>query len=244
MIPKTIHYCWFGKKPLPPLAKKCIASWKKFFPDYEIIEWNEDNFDVNQIPYTAEAYKHKKYAFVSDYARFKILYEHGGLYFDTDVEIIKPMNDIISQGNFMGLERDISSGFACAPGLGIGCMPQSSFFNIILSLYNTLSFENPDGSLNLKTVVEYTSNLMVQEGIELHEGVIDFMDFKIYPKDYFCPKASEFDKIRITENTRTIHHYAASWISKKQRVANFFIRIFGEKLILKLWNFTQKKNKT
>ena len=105
MIPKTIHYCWFGKKPLPPLAKKCIVSWKKFFPDYEIIEWNEDNFDVNQIPYTAEAYKHKKYAFVSDYARFKILYEHGGLYFDTDVEIIKPMNDIISQGNFMGLRK-------------------------------------------------------------------------------------------------------------------------------------------
>ena len=85
MIPKIIHYCWFGRKPLPELASKCIASWKKFLPDYEIKEWNEDNFDVNQIPYTDQAYKSKKYAFVSDYARFKIMYENGGIYFDTDV---------------------------------------------------------------------------------------------------------------------------------------------------------------
>ena len=95
MIPKIIHYCWFGKKPLPKLALKCIASWKKFLPDYEIKEWNEDNFDVNQIPYTSEAYACKKYAFVSDYARFKIMYEYGGIYFDTDVEVIKPLDDII-----------------------------------------------------------------------------------------------------------------------------------------------------
>ena len=102
-IPKTIHYCWFGRNPLPSLAIKCIASWKKYLPDYEIKEWNEDNFDVNVIPYTREAYAAKKYAFVSDYARFKILYEEGGLYFDTDVEVIKPFDDIIARGAFMGV---------------------------------------------------------------------------------------------------------------------------------------------
>ncbi len=94
-ISKIIHYCWFGGKPLPNSAKKCIASWKKFFPDYEIKEWNEDNFDVNMVPYIAEAYKAKKYAFVSDYARFWVLFKYGGLYFDTDVEVIKPMDEIV-----------------------------------------------------------------------------------------------------------------------------------------------------
>lgn len=106
MIPKIIHYCWFGRNPLPELAQKCIASWKKYLPDYEIKEWNEDNFDVNIIPYTAEAYAQKKYAFVSDYARFWILHKYGGIYFDTDVEVIRPIDDIIARGNFMGFETD------------------------------------------------------------------------------------------------------------------------------------------
>lgn len=106
MIPKIIHYCWFGRNPLPPLAQECIASWRKYLPDYEIKEWNEDNFDVNAIPYTAEAYRQKKYAFVSDYARFWIMYHYGGLYFDTDVEVIRPLDDIIAAGNFMGFELD------------------------------------------------------------------------------------------------------------------------------------------
>lgn len=108
MIPKIIHYCWFGRGPLPELAQKCITSWKKYLPDYEIKEWNEDNFDVNIIPYTAEAYKAKKYAFVSDYARFWILYKFGGIYFDTDVEVIRPIDDIVERGNFMGFETDPS----------------------------------------------------------------------------------------------------------------------------------------
>ena len=106
MIPKVIHYCWFGRNPLPPFAVKCIESWKKFLPGYEIKEWNEDNFDVNIIPYTQEAYEARKYAFVSDYARFYILYHHGGIYFDTDVEVIKSIDDIIERGAFMGCENE------------------------------------------------------------------------------------------------------------------------------------------
>ena len=104
MIPKIIHYCWFGGKPLPKSAIKCIKSWRKFFPDYEIKEWNESNFDVNMMTYTREAYAAQKYAFVSDVARFWILYREGGVYFDTDVEVIAPMNDIIESGPFMGVE--------------------------------------------------------------------------------------------------------------------------------------------
>lgn len=131
MIPKKIHYCWFGRNPLPESALKCIASWRKYLPDYEIIEWNEDNFDVNSIPYTRQAYESKKYAFVSDYARFKILYEHGGLYFDTDVEVIRPMDDIIAKGPFMGFEinpcTERPQG-AVNPGLGLGAVAQMPIY--------------------------------------------------------------------------------------------------------------------
>ena len=109
VIPKIIHYCWFGGKPLPEEAKKCIDSWKKYLPDYEIKEWNESNFDINSIAYTAEAYEARKYAFVSDYARYKILYEHGGIYFDTDVEVIAPMDDLLAKGPFMGQEDYLSA---------------------------------------------------------------------------------------------------------------------------------------
>lgn len=113
MIPKVIHYCWFGGNPLPNIAVKCINSWKKYFPDYEIIEWNESNFDLFSCDYCREAYDAKKWAFVSDYARFKILYEHGGVYFDTDVEVIKSMDDILQKGAFIGRER-IANAFPAA----------------------------------------------------------------------------------------------------------------------------------
>ena len=239
MIPKIIHYCWFGHKELPPLAKKCIASWRKFLPDYEIKEWNEDNFDINSIPYTAQAYKHKKYAFVSDYARFKILYEYGGIYFDTDVEVIKPIDDFLEKGAFFGLEQDVKDYFACAPGLGFACSPSFSLLREMLELYKNLDFEQSDGSLNQKTVVEHFSEMLLAKGLQPTSGIIEFKDAFIYPAEYFCPKPSEFGKIQITENTRTIHHYAASWSGPKQRFANFLIRIFGKNLILRLWKATR-----
>ncbi|MDE6783607.1 MAG: glycosyl transferase, partial [Paramuribaculum sp.] len=137
-IPKVIHYCWFGGKPLPKLARKCIRSWKKYLPDYEIQEWNESNFDVNIIPYTAQAYEAKKYAFVSDYARFWILYKYGGLYFDTDVEVIRNMDRIIEAGSFMGCETTCEEaqarggGLSVAPGLGLGAPAGSELYKEIL----------------------------------------------------------------------------------------------------------------
>lgn len=234
MIPKVIHYCWFGRSKLSPLAKRCIASWKKHLPDYEIKEWNEDNFDVNGIPYTTQAYKHKKYAFVSDYARFKILYEHGGIYFDTDVEVIKPIDDILVKGTFFGLENE--SHFACNPGLGFASEPKFHLLKEMLDLYAGIQFELPSGKLNKKTIVEYFSEMVISKGLQPITSIIDFEGAKFYPSEYFCPKSSEFGKIQITENTRTIHHYAASWIGPKQHFANLLIRIFGKTLIMKLWN--------
>lgn len=224
MIPKVIHYCWFGGNPLPESAKKCIASWRKFMPDYEIKEWNESNFDVNIIPYTAEAYKAKKYAFVSDYARFWILFHHGGLYFDTDVEVIAPLDDIISRGPFIGCCKDAPTGKEVAPGLGLGVNPGLGLYKEILDVYASLHFINDDGNMNLKTVVDYVTDLLCKHGLENKTGIQQVAGVYIYPVDYFCPISVNDGKLRITKNTRTIHHYAQSWQSP--------IRKYGRKIVL------------
>ena len=216
MIPKIIHYCWFGGNPLPDLAVKCIESWKQFFPDYEIKEWNESNFDVNMVPYTAEAYTAKKFAFVSDYARFWILYQYGGIYFDTDVEVIKSMDDILDEGPFMGYEHDLTTHYlngAINPGLGFACEPHMSIVKTLLERYNRLHF-CVNGNLNLKTIVAYTTEIFLDNGLEIKDGIQQCCGFTIYPPDYFNPLNDKIHMIEKTENTRLIHHYIASWGSK------------------------------
>lgn len=228
MIPKIIHYCWFGGNPLPPLAEKCIASWKKFLPDYEIKEWNESNFDVNSILYTKEAYEAKKYAFVSDYARFKILYEEGGLYFDTDVEIIAPLDDIIERGPFMGREQlpnGAASESAVAPGLGLGVNPGLGLYKELIDLYQPLHFIRKDGSQNLKTVVQYTSELLNKHGLKNNQEIQFVAGIYIYPSEYFSPKNMTSEKITITSNTRTIHHYMASWGTQRPKIQKILRKI-------------------
>lgn len=218
MIPKIIHYCWFGHNPLPPLAEKCIASWRKYFPDYDIKEWNEDVFDVNMIPYTAEAYKAGKYAFVSDYARFWILYHHGGIYFDTDVEVIRPMDDIIRQGPFMGFETDPcrqgNEVGTVAPGLGLGVNPGLGLYQSLLEYYSTLSFLTADGHYNQTTIVDYTTRLLRQYGLCDKPGIQHVAGVYIYPSEYFCPIDIVSKKLHVTPNTRSIHHYMGSWEQK------------------------------
>ena len=225
MIPKKIHYCWFGGNPLPELAQKCIASWRKFCPYYEIIEWNETNFDINCCDYAREAYDAKKWAFVSDYARFKILYEHGGLYFDTDVELIKSIDDIVAKGNFMGREseRDLS----VAPGLGLGTVPYLNVYKVLLELYQAVHFINADGSQNLTTIVDYTTETFVKAGLKKTNTVQYINEVYIYPKDYFCPIDHDTNELSITDNTRSIHHYTASWCDESQRYALKLKRKYG-----------------
>lgn len=236
MIPKIIHYCWFGKNPLPALAVKCIESWKKFFPDYEIKEWNEENFDVNIIPYTRDAYKAKKYAFVSDYARFWILYNYGGLYFDTDVEVIKSMDDIVDRGPFMGCEKpsrpNVSPNLLnVAPGLGLGTPPNLALYKELLDLYETLSFFNPNSSYNLTTVVEYTTQLLVENGLKNINEIQKCREIWIYPKEYFCPIDYYPRQCNITSNTRAIHYFEGSWLPKKRLfISKFFGKIIGENI--------------
>ncbi len=233
MIPKKIHYCWFGRGEKPALAKKCIDSWRKYHPDYEIIEWNEDNFDVNTIAYTAEAYEAKKYAFVSDYARFKILYEHGGLYFDTDVEILRPLDDIIAAGPFMGCQGKFRSGatpneLGVAPGLGLGVNPGLGLYKEILDYYKDLHFKKEDGSLDTTTIVVITTGILIKNGLKNVGTIQDVCGIRIYPNDYFNPKDYKTGKIMITPNTYTIHHFAESWVSNKEKFLGWLRRNFGD----------------
>lgn len=241
MIPKKIHYCWFGRNPLPESARKCIASWRKFFPDYEIIEWNEDNFDVNAIPYTAQAYEAKKYAFVSDYARYKILYEHGGIYFDTDVEVIRPMDDIIASGPFMGYEINPCAGRpygAVAAGLGIAAEREMGLYKTIIDYYSQLSFIQADGSYNvIDAVVNITTRELVKVGLQDITGVQVVANITIYPADYFNPFDDATGRLNKTENTRTIHWFSKTWLDVspwRQWLSRFVHRIFGVNTFSKL----------
>ena len=237
MIPKIIHYCWFGGKPLPKSAEKCIASWRKFLPDYEIKEWNEQNFDVNIIPYTAEAYQARKFAYVSDYARFWVLYRYGGLYFDVDVEIIKPIDDIVARGPFMGCETSSVEGAApselgVAPGLGLGVNPGLGLVKELLGIYEQMGFEseNQNRAAGIyKTVVSYTTDLLVSHGLKNMPEIQLVDGIYIYPKEYFNP-LEHINQLHITENTRSIHWYDGTWQPKRYRAFRRVVRLLGPKV--------------
>lgn len=234
MIPKKIHYCWFGRNPLPESAQKCIASWRKYLPDYEIIEWNEDNFDVNSILYTRQAYEAKKYAFVSDYARFKILYEYGGLYFDTDVEVIKSFEDILNRGAFMGCEQTLPQSGNVNPGLGLGVAPGLGLYKELIDEYASRTFINDDGSFNQTTIVTYTTDLLVRKGLKPVDGIQEVEGIFIYPKDYFNPLNDNTGRLRITENTHSIHWYSKTWLNVspiRTKLSRLSHRLFGVKII-------------
>ena len=248
MIPKIIHYCWFGRGPLPELAQKCIASWKKYLPDYEIKEWNEDNFDVNIIPYTAEAYKAKKYAFVSDYARFWILYQYGGIYFDTDVEVIRPIDDIVERGNFMGFETDPkpqlkadASEASINPGLGMGVAPGLGIIKKMLDFYEGRHFEFIPGGIGQLTIVHIATEVLLKAGLEQQHGIQQVNDIWIYPAEYFCPINLKTGRIHVKPNTRTIHHYAGTWQDKHFSFKEWIKKVLPESLLLKVMAVKTKR---
>ena len=244
MIPKTIHYCWFGRGELTPLAKKCIASWRQFFPDYEIKEWNEDNFDVNIILYTADAYKAGKYAFVSDYARFWVLYHFGGVYFDTDVEVIKPMDDVIEAGAFMGYEQ-LGECPAVNPGLGLATEPESPLYLAVLDRFERMSFLTENGSLNPYTMIPVVTDLLKERGLTGNGSIEQVSGVNIYPPDWFNPFNNATGRLRKTDNTRTIHWFAKSWMPAepawRTKTKRLLRRIFGTERLTKLGQFRKKR---
>ena len=212
MIPKTINYCWFGGNPLPEIAEKCINSWKKCCPDYEIKEWNEENFNVYQNRYCREAFEAKKWAFVSDYARLKIILDHGGVYFDTDNELKKSISPLISEGiGFIGFQNE----FQVTTGLGFAACKNNRCVREMLSYYEKRGFweENREYGLipcPIKNTVAL-KKLGLRTGIEYSKLIQDLDGIRVFPKEYFDPMNYNTRKIEITDNTYSINHYADSW---------------------------------
>ncbi|SUP37230.1 glycosyltransferase family 32 protein [Veillonella criceti] len=210
MIPKIIHYCWFGGKPLPKKYKKYIETWKKYCPDYEIIEWNENNFDINQNRFCKEAYEAKKWAFVADYVRLKVLCEYGGIYLDTDIEVCKSFDKILGYDAFVGFESS-----DCISTATIGSEKSGEWITYLLSYYDDKSFFEVDGGVKLITNV-----IIITKMTKARYNIIFNNKFQIFgennalfPFEVFCAKEFGTGRNRKTDNTYTVHHFSGSWLT-------------------------------
>lgn len=212
-IPKIIHYCWFGGAELPEDVQKCIESWKMYCPDYKIIRWDETNFDYNKYRYTKEAYEHKKWAFVSDVARLDIVYHYGGIYLDTDVELVKSLDALLDEPAFMGFER----GRKVATGLGFGAEKGNSVIKANLEAYENMLVLLEDGKLNMPSCPRVTTACLEELGLFREDRYQKLENVVVYPSEYFCPMLLEDGSAETTENTVSIHHYFATWTTEARR---------------------------
>lgn len=228
MIPKRIHYCWFGRAPIPELAQKCIDSWHGYMPDYEYKLWNEDNFDISCNSYVKEAYEAKKFAFVSDYVRLYALYHEGGIYMDTDVEVLKPYDDLLTLSGFIGFE-----GTKYHPvGTGtIASVPGGQWLQEQLAAYTDIHFIKADGSYDLTTNPIRITTIMKQNGFHQNGKEQVYKDMHVFPVDYFCPRQTTGEYFK-TENTYCDHHYLGSWGESKKK--GLLIRVIGPKNMTRL----------
>ena len=231
MIPKIIHYCWFGGNPLPPLAIKCIASWKKYLPEYEIKEWNESNFNLEQYPFAKEALEHKKFAFISDICRLHALKEEGGIYMDTDVEVLRSLDIFLEKAAFSGFENDdfVPTGIMASEKEG-------AWATEMLDYYRGRSFVKENEDLDTTSNTFIITQIMKEKGFVMNNTFQEIKDYvTFYPNDYFCPKSYKTGNIDLTKNSYCIHHFAKSWIPLKHRWKNNLkmkvMNIFGYKRV-------------
>ena len=236
MIPKKIHYCWFGRGEMPQLAKDCIASWHKFMPDWEYKLWNEDNFDVQSVPYVKEAYESRKFAFVTDYVRLYALLTEGGVYMDTDVEVLKPLEPLLTNSAFTGYEGTKTQ----YPVTGImASEANGQWVDEQIHAYDGSHFLNPDGSLDTTTNCQRIYRLMLSNGFVPNGGKMhQYKDLAIYPVDFFCPRQST-GEFWLTENTYCDHHFMGSWAEKKGGKRTL-ARIIGDKNMTRLIKLKRK----
>lgn len=216
MIPKIIHYCWFGRNPLPPLAEKCLASWKKYLPEYEIVEWNEDNFPTDDFIFAKQALENRKFAFVSDVCRLYAMEKMGGIYMDTDVEALGSLDAFLHHNAFSGFENAdfVPTGIMASEKGGV-------WVKELLGYYDNRPFVNEDGSLDTLSNTFIITDMMVKKGFVMNNTYQEIEDYAaFYPNDYFCPKSYKTGLIELTQNSACIHHFAKSWVSASSRRRN------------------------
>ena len=231
MIPKIIHYCWFGRNPLPKLAQDCLASWKKYLPEYEIVEWNEDNFPLEKFQFAKEALENRKFAFVSDVCRLYALKEFGGVYMDTDVEVLKSLDSFLQHPAFSGFENDdfVPTGIMASEKNG-------TWVTELLRYYDNRSFIKENGEFDTVSNTFIITQIMKDKGFKMNNSFQEIPGYvAFYPNEYFCPKSYKTGKIELTKNSFCIHHFAKSWIPLKKRWRNIvkmkIMNIFGYKRI-------------
>ena len=210
MIPKKIHYCWFGGGEKPRLARKCIASWRRFLPDYEIIEWNESNFDIHGSAYAKMCYEQKKYAFLTDYLRLAVVEEQGGIYFDTDVEVLRSFDELLKHPAFFGFENNEY----VATGLGFGAEPHNPVVRQMLQEYAPLL----DGQHGTVGCPRLNTDALLKFGLKQNGEKQALAGAVVFPAEYFNPRSSITGELKKTENTYSIHWYSASWMPWYKRL--------------------------
>lgn len=232
MIPKVIHYCWFGGEPLPPLAETCIASWKKFCPEYQIVEWNEKNYSLEQAPaYVKEAIAAKRWAFATDYIRLDVIDQFGGIYLDTDVELLKGLDEFLLCDAFFARDRN----GAISTGLGFGAVKNNACVRSLKEDYHDIHFQLGPVSFDTMPCPQRNKSVFDQFGfsddtniIESQHGII------VYPREYFAPMDMETMKLYLTDKTYSIHHYSASWKTARERKSHerrrFLVLCFGKQM--------------
>ena len=215
MIPKIIHYCWFGHNSKPLLAKKCLTSWKKYCPEYQIIEWNEDNFNIANCPlYVRQAYEEKKWAFVTDYVRLKVVFDNGGIYLDTDVELKRSIDRLLGNKAFFGFE----DGVHINTGLGFGAEKGSPILRELMEDYAEIPFVLADGSYDTQPCPQRNTKIFLKHGLQQNDKMQVLKDdIKIYPSIYFCPISYSTGKYRRSLKTISVHWFAASWKTEQEK---------------------------
>ena len=226
MIPKKIHYCWFGHREKTRLAKKCIESWKKYCLDYEIIEWNEENFNIDIYPYAKYCYENKKYAFLSDFVRLLVVYEFGGIYFDTDVELLKAPDELLKYEAFYGFENRKN----IATGLGFGAVPKHLTVQSLCREYLKLQ-ANSKGEFPIQGCPLLNTKALLSHGLRLDGSRQNIYGAEIFPVEFLNPYDDQTGRLNKTPNTISIHWYSKSWMSKitvfRSKITKPFHRIFG-----------------
>lgn len=231
MIPYKLHYCWFGSTEPPLIVKDCIESWKRVMPNIDIILWNESNVNIEGNKFMREAYLHKKYAFVSDYARYMILNKEGGIFLDSDVELIKPLDELLNnQTNFfVGFEKAVKSNiFYVNPGLIMASIPGHPILSDILKIYDNINFTLENGKPNIQQTspIILTKYLVEKFNLQVNNMFQDLKEnVKVYPSEYFSPINPRYfgkKKLTTTKNTYSIHRGIASWVPPTDKIKTYF----------------------